>query len=137
MIRQFHEEVHRRLGEDDIINYNDVNVFIYDDEPGDPAQGDDGAYYGILGVKEADGIVKGSNEEEESSTYDQYIGVEVQLPDNKGVNLMARVRKRIRDEDNSPEDGGSYKPWADHSAYKVEFADGTNSVFIKCRLICD
>ena len=128
MIRQFHEEVHRRLGEDDIIDYNDVNVFIYDDEPGDPAQGDDGTYYGIPGIEEADDIVRGANEDEESSTYDQYIGVEVQLPDNKGVNRMARVRKRIRDENNNPEDGGSYKPWADHSTYEVEFADGTTSV---------
>ena len=81
MIRQFHKEVHRRLGEDDIIDFNDVNVFIYDDEPGDPAQGDDGTYYGIPGIEEADDIVRGANEEEESSTYDQYIGVEVQLPD--------------------------------------------------------
>ena len=128
MIRQFHEEVHRRLGEDDIIDYNDVNVFIYDDEPGDPTQGDDGTYYGIPGIEEADDIVRGANKDEESSTYDQYIGVEVQLPDNKGVNRMARVRKRIRDENNNPEDGGSYKPWADHSTYEVEFADGTTSV---------
>ena len=86
MKRQFHEELHRRLGEDDIIDYNDVNVFIYNDEPDDPAQGNDGAYYGIPDIKEADDIVRGANEEEESSTYDQYFGVKVQLPGNKGVN---------------------------------------------------
>ena len=41
---------------------------------------------------------------------------------------MPRVRKHIRDEGDNSEDGGSYKPWADHLAYEVEFADGTTSV---------
>ena len=63
---------------------------------------------------EIDDVVDNSDFELANNTYDKYIGVEVSLPDRKGINLMAKVmRNTISNDQNRT--SGMYNPLADHS----------------------
>ena len=73
---------------------------------------------------EIDDVVDNSDVELAKNMYDKYIGVEVSLPNRKGVNLMTKVtRNAISNYQNRT--SGTYNPLADHSSYEVQVSDGT------------
>ena len=59
-----------------------------------------------------------------ANSWYQYIGDEVVLPDWKGEKLMAKVRKRVRQDGTSTSEG-NYNAMHDKSLYEVEYHDGT------------
>ena len=59
-----------------------------------------------------------------ASTYDQYTGAEVVLPDWKGDKLMGKIRKRGRYDDIITGEV-NYNAMHDKSLYEVEYPDGT------------
>ena len=73
---------------------------------------------------EIDEIIYNSDEEREANSYDQCIGSEVMLPDNKGEKLMRKISKRIRYDYTSTSEG-NYNDMQDKSSYEFEYPDGT------------
>ena len=73
---------------------------------------------------EIDEIIDNSDEERAANSYDQYLGVEVGIPDRKGEKLMGKVKKLVRYDDTSI-GKGDYNVICDKSLYDVEYPDGT------------
>ena len=71
-----------------------------------------------------DEIMDNIDEERAANSYDQYIGAEVVLPDQKGEKIMGKVRKCVRQNDTST-GKGKYDAMYDKSLYEVEYPDGT------------
>ena len=59
-----------------------------------------------------------------ANSYDQYIGAEVVLPDQKGEKLMVKVRKRVIYDDTSTGEG-DYNSMHYKSLYEVKYPDVT------------
>ena len=99
--------------------------FINDDEQG-IAKGDpnEEGYHGPPYIPDIDEIIYNSDEERAASSYDQYIGDEVLLPDRKGEKLMGEVSKFVRYHDTIKGEG-NYNAMRDKSLYKVKYPDGT------------
>ena len=58
-------------------------------------------------------------------TSDQYVGLERALSrGGDGETLLARVNKRVRDEEGNPVGNANDNPLLDSQKYKVEYADG-------------
>jgi hypothetical protein len=58
-------------------------------------------------------------------TSDQYVGLERALSrGGDGETLLARVNKRVRDEEGNPVGNANDNPLLDSRKYKVEYADG-------------
>ena len=71
-----------------------------------------------------DEIIDNSDEERAANFYDQYIGAEVLIPNQKCEKIMGKVKKRDRYDDKST-GKGNYNTMNDKSLYKVEYTDGT------------
>ena len=75
---------------------------------------EEGEYFGLEESPEIDDVVDNLDIKLSNIMYDKYIGVEVSLPDRKGINLMAKItRKTIRNDKNRS--SGTYNPLDDHS----------------------
>ena len=58
-------------------------------------------------------------------TSDQYVGLELALSrGGDGETLLARVNKRVRDEEGNPVGNANNNPLLDSRKYEVEYADG-------------
>ena len=57
-------------------------------------------------------------------TYDQFVRAEVCIPDERGGNIMARVTKRVKDNEGNPRGIEHPTSFADHSLYEVSFPNG-------------
>ena len=92
---------------------------MHDDEEG-IAKGDpnEEGYQGTLDSPEIDEIIDNSHEEREDNYYDQYIGAEVVLPDQKDEKLMGKVRKHVRYDETSKVKG-NYNTMHDKYLYEV------------------
>ena len=51
-----------------------------------------------------DYVVYQENYERSVENYDQFVGAEVCLPDERGRQIMARVTKNVKDKDGNPRD---------------------------------
>ena len=107
------------IGELVAIDLEDDNVFVYDDENGEPTKADYVAYYGFEKYMYVDGVVDCTNIEKEVDTYDHYIGAELQLPDKAVLNQMTRVLRILCNIDGNPEAIGNYRAWADRNEYEI------------------
>ena len=115
------------IGELVAIDLEDDNVFVYDDENGEPTKADYVAYYGFEKYMYVDGVVDCTNTEKEVDTYDHYIGAELQLSYKIGMERMARVRKRLSNTDGNTEGTGNYRAWVYNNEYEIEFCDVSTS----------
>ena len=72
---------------------------------------------------EIDEIIDNSDEERAANSYDQYLGVEVGIPDRKGEKLMGKVRKCVK-YDESSASKRNYNPMHKKYLYEVGYHDG-------------
>ena len=56
-------------------------------------------------------------------TYDQFVRAEVCIPDERGGNIMARVTKRVKDNEGNPRGIEHLTLFTDHSLYEVSFTN--------------
>ncbi len=128
-IRDYHNLMHATIGSDEFTtDMDDFNDFINDDIPGnedeDDVIDDIEDYQGLPIVPDIDDIVDNSDARKLADTYDQFLGAEVAIPDQKGSKTMARVTKRVRDNDGNPRGTHTNNPLTNTSLYEVEFTDG-------------
>ena len=89
---------------------------------------EEGEYFGLEESSEIHDVLDNSDVKLAKNTYDKYIGVEVSLPDRKGINLMAKVMIKIISNDQNST-SSAYNPLAYHSSYEVQFSYGTTEYF--------
>ena len=100
-IRDYNVSLEDKLGSEDFgTSLDGYDSFMNDDEEG-IAKGDfnEEGYQGPPYYPETDEIIDNSDEERAANSYDQYIGAEVVLPDQKGEKLMGKVRELVRYDD--------------------------------------
>ena len=96
-----------------------------DDEEGiDNGDPNEYGYQGPPDCPEIYEIIDNRGEEREANSYDQYIGAEVVLPDQKGEKLMGKVRKRVI-YDYTITCEGNYNYMHDNYICEVKYPDGT------------
>ena len=129
-IRQFHIDLDLKLGNDQYIdNDGDFTKFLNEDVH-DPENGQiydqslEEPYQGYH-LPDIDDIGKMEDEREAANVYDTYIGAEVMLPGPGDYDQMARVVKRIKDNNGQPRGVSNANPMLDTTEYLVEFPDGT------------
>ena len=71
-----------------------------------------------------DNVVDQENYEKAVDTYDKLVCTEVCLSDERGRKIMARVTKRVKDDEDNPR-GIEYPTlFVDYSLYEVWFTNG-------------
>ena len=99
--------------------------FINDDEEGiSKVELNEEGYQGPPYSPEIYEIIDNSDEERVSNSYDQYIGDEVVLPDQKSDKLMGNVGKHVIYDDTSAGEV-NYNAIHDKYLYEIEYTDGT------------
>ena len=66
-------------------------------------------------------------EKKEKNKYDEYIGVELQIPKKDGVKRVEILRKKLHNAYINREGNGNYRAWVDHNEYEIGFCDGSTS----------
>ena len=130
-IRDYHVSMYKAIGDDDFVTDLDgMTNFINDDEEVDDKLVDDKLdlfeeqYLGLPNTPEIDEVVDNTDRRKQADTYDQFIGAEVALPDTTGRTAMARVMKRVKDNDGNAIGVQTDNILTNTSLYEVEFPDG-------------
>ena len=63
-------------------------------------------------------------------SLDEYINVQFFLPNNDGVLVLAKVKKRKRDSSGNPIGEPNKNPILDTCVYELEFLDGATSKYL-------
>ena len=71
-----------------------------------------------------DEVANQENDEKSIGTYDQFVGTEVCLPDERGRKMMSRVTNHVKDNEGNPRGREQPNFFADHSLYEVSFPNG-------------
>ena len=77
------------------------------------------AYFDFQKDVDVDEAIYCTSSETKADTHDQYIGYQLQIPDNDGMKQMARVHQRFSDADVNPEGNSNYRVWTDHTEYEI------------------
>ena len=127
-MRDYHTNMHMHIKSRGHV-YTGETIFYGDDEENNTNQIDqEESYYPLPETPELDDVLNFETPEAAADSYDQYIGVEVQMgpDDGKGNKLMAKVTKRLRDNDGKTvTTARAQNPLHDSSIYEVEYPDGT------------
>ena len=129
LIRSYQSLLETTIGTDEFVTDMDGwDAFVNDDIPGETDE-DLLDYiqqnHGIPEMPEIDDIVNHDDARKQADTYDQFIGAEVCLPNMMdGTNAMARVIKRVKDNDGNAIGTDRDNPLMNTSMYEVEFPDG-------------
>ena len=99
--------------------------FINDDEEGiDKGKINEDRYQGPPDSSDIDEIIDNCDGKRLANYYDQYIGAEDVLPDQKGEKKMEKVRKCAKYHGSDIVEG-NYNPMHENYFYGVEYPDGT------------
>lgn len=125
-IRDYHVSLNNHIGAEEFTtDMDELPDFINDDIPmaqdDNPMEED---YNGLPEQPDLDDIVNQEDPVLAADTYDTFLGAEVCLPDDKGNKLMARVTKRIKDDNGEPIGTQTSNPLTNHSLYEVTYPDG-------------
>ena len=133
-IRDYHVSMNKAIGDDDFVTDLDgMTSFINDDvedvdvdkiEEDDILEWMEEKYQGLPKIPEIDDVVDNSDRRKQADTYDQFLGAEVALPDSTGRTAMARVMKRVKDNDGVGVGVATTNPLTNTALYEVEFSDG-------------
>ena len=130
-IRDYHVSMNKAIGSDEFVSDLDgMTNFINDDVEVDEVEDDDildwleEKYQGLPKTPEIDDVVDNSDRRKQADTYDQFLGAEVAITDETGRSAMARVMKRIKDNDGNGVGVATANPLTNTSLYEVQFPDG-------------
>ena len=130
-IRDYHVSMNKAIGSDDFVTDLDgMTNFINDDVDVDKVEDDDildwleEKYQGLPKTPEIDDVVDNSDRRKQADTYDQFLGAEVAIPDETGRSAMARVMKRVKDNDGNGVGVATANPLTNTALYEVQFPDG-------------
>lgn len=129
LIRVYQTSLEQALGSNDFVTDMDgwdafVNKDIPDETDEDLLDYIE-EYHGLPDTPEVDNYVNNEHLRQQDDTYDQFVGAQVCLPNMMdGNNAMARVVKRVKDNDGKAIGVHSNNPLANTSMYQVEFPDG-------------
>ena len=130
-IREYHVSMYKAIRDDDFVTDLDgITSFINDNEEVDEKLDDDKLdlfeekNLGLPDPPEIDEVVDNTDRRKQADTYDQFIGAEVALPDTTGKAAMARVMKRVKDNDENAIGVQPNNMLTNTSLYEVVFPDG-------------
>ena len=111
---------------DGMTNFKDDDVDVNKIEDDNMLDWLEEKYQGLPKTPEINDVVDNSDCRKQADTYDQFLGTEVAIPDSTDRSTMARVMKRIKDNDGNGVGVGvaTLNPLTNISLYEVEFSDG-------------
>ena len=106
-------------------NLDNLEDFVNDDIPSiDEDDIWEEQYNGLPETPELDDKVDQNDPVHATDTYDKLVGAEVCIPDSKGMKMMAKVVKRIKDNNGTPVGTSHENIFNNHSLYEVKYPDG-------------
>ena len=108
------------IGADKFMSYLDVMDTLINEEV--PPQEEDvweEPYQVLPESPDMEDVMDQENAEKAVDTYDQFVGAEVFLPDERGRKIMASTTKRVKNNDDNPRGIEHPALFAYHSLYEV------------------
>ena len=96
---------------------DDVDVDIYEED--NILNWLEEKYQELPKIPEIDNVVDNSDRRKKADTYDQFLGAEVSIPDSSGMTTLARVMKRVKDNDRNCVGTVNPNPLTNTSLYEV------------------
>lgn len=123
-IKNYQLNMLNAINESNIKPIENIEKFIWEEDLDLPNQNKFGTEYEFKKeIAEADDLQEKLNNYPNKGVG-RYTGVEVCLPTASGERRMGIIRDKLKEANNSAID--DYKPYADHSLYKVDFSDGAS-----------
>ena len=123
-VAAYHNTLNKQIdATSEYANEESGDDFFKDDETVPIVYDDDEEYFGLPDAPDLGDMINSENERTQSDSYDKYIGAEIVLPNSADQSLMAKVKRKLKSNDQNGTD--YHNPLREHSRYEVEFPDGT------------